>query len=121
VPVSPVETEKLAITGSNLSNTVSSVVAKAQVIKARKVQEERFKKEIGLYTNSQMKNAHVKKHGFLTPESENLLRVAANKFDFSARSYFRLIKVSRTIADLEGSKQILPVHMAEALQYRQMI
>ncbi len=120
VPVSAVETEKLTITGNTQSNNISSVVAKAQVIKARKVQEERFKKEKGLYTNSQMKNAHVKKYGFLTPESENLLRLAAVKFDFSARSYFRLIKVSRTIADLEGSTQILPAHMAEALQYRQM-
>ena len=120
VPVSAVETIKLAITGNNLPNTISSLDAKAQVIKARKVQEERFKKEQGLYTNSQMKNAHVKKYCFLTPESENLLRLAAQKFDFSARSYFRLIKVSRTIADLEGSSQILPAHMAEALQYRQM-
>ena len=121
VPVSAVETEKLAITGNTESNNISSVVAKAQVIKTRKIQEERFKKESGLYTNSQMKNTHVKKYGFLTPESENLLRLAANKFDFSARSYFRLIKVSRTIADLEESEQILPAHMAEALQYRQMI
>lgn len=121
VPVSAVETIKLSITGNAQSNTVSTIDAKAQVIKARKIQEGRFKKESSLYTNSQMKNAHVKKYGFLTPESENLLRVASNKFDFSARSYFRLIKVSRTIADLEGSKQILPAHMAEALQYRQMI
>lgn len=57
----------------------------------------------------------------LLPESENLLRLAAEKFDFSARSYFRLIKTARTIADLEGSNNILPAHMAEALQYRQMI
>lgn len=122
VPVSAVETEKLAITGNNSSNAVSSLVAKAQVIKARKVAEERFKNEKrSLYTNSQMKNSDVKKYCFLTHESENLLRLAAEKFDFSARSYFRLIKVARTIADLEASKQILPTHMAEALQYRQMI
>lgn len=122
VPVSAVETEKLAITGSNSSNTVSSLDAKAQVVRARKIQEERFKNEKrNLYTNSQMKNSDVKKYCFLTPESENLLRLAAEKFDFSARSYFRLIKVARTIADLQDCKQILPGHMAEALQYRQMI
>ena len=120
MPVSAVETEKLAIATNTKSNALTSKEAKTQVIKARKVQEVRFKKEKGLYTNSQMKNAHVKKYGFLTPESENLLRLAAEKFDFSARSYFRLIKVSRTIADLANSKDILPVHMAEALQYRQM-
>ncbi len=122
VSVSAVETEKLSITTSNSSNRITSRDAKAQVIKARKTQEKRFKKEKrGLYTNSQMKNSDVKKYGFLTSESENLLRLAAEKFDFSARSYFRLIKVARTIADLEDSIEILPAHMAEALQYRQMI
>ena len=68
-----------------------------------------------------MKNRDVKKYCFLAPESENLLRLAAEKFDFSARSYFRLIKIARTIADLEENKQILPSHMAEALQYRQTL
>lgn len=122
VPVSAVETEKLSITGNNSSNRISSLEAKAQVAKARKAQEGRFKNEKrSLYTNSQMKNSDVKKYCFLTQESENLLRVASEKFDFSARSYFRLIKVARTIADLQDCKQILPNHMAEALQYRQMI
>ena len=121
-PVSAVETEKLSITGGNSANKISSKEAKKQVVKARKIQEERFKKEKrGIYTNSQMKNSDVKKYGCLLPETENILRLAAEKFDFSARSYFRLIKISRTIADLEESKDILPLHMAEALQYRQMI
>ncbi len=68
-----------------------------------------------------MKNSDVKKYCFLTPEAENLLKLAADRFDFSARSYFRLIKVARTIADLESSEKILPLHMAEALQYRQIL
>lgn len=122
VPVSAVETEKLSITSTNQSNKITSGQAKEQVAKARKVAQNRFKDEKrSLYTNSQMKNSDVKKYGFLTPESENILRLAADKFDFSARSYFRLIKVARTIADLQDCKQILPNHMAEALQYRQMI
>lgn len=122
VPVSAVETEKLSITGGNQPNRISSKQAKEQVAKARKIAQNRFKNEKrSLYTNSQMKNSDVKKYCFLTPESENLLRLAAEKFDFSARSYFRLIKAARTIADLEESIQILPNHMAEALQYRQMI
>ncbi len=120
VAVSSVEIDKLSITKESTVNKISSKDAKAQVIKARKIQQDRFKKD-GFYTNSQMKNLHVKKYCFLTPESENLLRLAAEKFDFSARSYFRLIKVARTIADLEDSSQVLPTHMAEALQYRQII
>ncbi len=119
-PVAAVETEKLSITAQNSPNRVSSKDAKMEVIKARKIQGERFKKD-GIYTNSQMKNAHVKKLCNLMPEAENLLKIAADKFDFSARSYFRLIKVARTIADLGDSPKILPLHMAEALQYRQII
>ncbi|MBI2330258.1 YifB family Mg chelatase-like AAA ATPase [Candidatus Daviesbacteria bacterium] len=123
VPVSAVESEKLSLTGNKEVNRISSKEAKKQVIKARNIQSKRFKNEEkrSLYTNSQMKNSDVKKYCFLTPEAENLLKLAADRFDFSARSYFRLIKVARTIADLESTEKILPVHMAEALQYKQII
>lgn len=122
VNVSVVEAEKLAL-NQNSSNRISSEEAKKQVIKAREIQTKRFKNESqrSLYTNAQMKNADVKKYGLLTPEAENLLKMAADRFDFSARSYFRLIKVARTIADLESSEKILPLHMAEALQYKNFI
>lgn len=120
VPVAAVEVEKLAITKNEERGMISSMEAKEMVVKARKVQEKRFK-GLSIYTNSQMRNKEVKKLGNLTRESENLLRVAAEKYDFSARSYFRLIKVARTIADLEGSTEIKPQHMAEALQYKQII
>ncbi len=120
VLVSVVEAEKLSVTADKEANRVSSKQAKELVVKARKSQEKRF---VGspLYTNSQMRNKDVKKYCFLTPEAENLLKLAAEKYDFSARSYFRLIKVARTIADLEDAKNILPAHMAEALQYRQIV
>ncbi|MDO8573508.1 MAG: YifB family Mg chelatase-like AAA ATPase [Candidatus Daviesbacteria bacterium] len=122
VAVAAVETEKLSLTQEHPADRLTSKKAKEQVLKARKVQSTRFKNgKIGLYTNSQMRNADVKKHCFLTAEAENLLKVAADRFDFSARSYFRLIKVARTIADLESNEKILPLHMAEALQYRQII
>lgn len=122
VSVSVVETEKLSITSQTDQNLISSKQAREQVIKARQVQKERFaKEERSLYTNSQMRNSDVKKYGFLTPEAENLLKVATDKFNFSARSYFRLIKVARTIADLADCKEILPLHIAEALQYKQVI
>lgn len=121
VSVSVVETAKLAVSTENKNpNKISSKEAKDQVMKARKIQEKRFLKR-GIYTNSQMKNKDVKEYGFLTPEAENVLKLAADKYDFSARSYFRLIKVARTIADLEGAEKILMPHMAEALQYKQVI
>lgn len=122
VSVSVVETEKLSVTSENMANRISSKEAKEEVMKARHTQTKRFQGERrSLYTNSQMRNSDVKKYCFLLPEAENILKLAADRFDFSARSYFRLIKVSRTIADLAGSGQILPAHMAEALQYRQII
>lgn len=119
VPVSVVEAEKLSVTKDTNPNRISSKEAKSLVVNTRKIQNLRFR-DRGIYTNSQMHNKDVKKYAALTAEAENLLKLAADKFDFSARSYFRLIKVSRTIADLENVLKILPAHMAEALQYRQM-
>lgn len=118
VMVAPVEVEKLSV-NSSTDGSMTSKEAKNAVIKVRRIQEKRF---LGtpLYTNSQMKNRDIKLYCRLTPEAENFLKVAAEKFDFSARSYMRLIKVSRTIADLAGEESILPVHMAEALQYKQL-
>ena len=98
---------------------MTSKAIREKVIEARKRQGERFKDD-GLYTNSQMRNKHVKKYCKLDGDTERLLRLAVEKWDLSARCYFRLIKVARTIADLGESDNILTVHMAEALQYKQM-
>ncbi len=115
VPV--VETDKLTHINSNSEN-LSSKLLRERVLMARKIQEVRFLDD-KIYTNSQMKNKQVRKFCQLDPEVERLLRLAVEKYDLSARSYFRLIKVARTIADLEGEEKIVPMHMAEALQYRQ--
>lgn len=120
VSVAPVEVEKLSLTSQKETNRVTSKEAKEQVIKARHIQAKRFK-GLKLYTNSQMRNEEVKKYCFLTTDAENLLKIASSKYDFSARSYYRLIKTARTIADLEGSEKILPLYMAEALQYKQIV
>ena len=69
-------------------------------------------------TNSDMTNQNIKKIGKLSPNAQELLNKAAEKLQISARAYMRSIKVARTIADLDGSEDILPVHMSEALQYR---
>lgn len=115
VHVPAVELEKLDIAGSDNSFDIRN-----KVISARKIQETRFAKD-NIYTNSQMGNKHVKKYCSLEPEAQRILKLAVEKFDLSARSYFRLIKVARTIADLESNPNIKLGHMAEALQYRQQI
>lgn len=120
VLVSPVDVEKLSVSAGAPESAVTSSQAKEMVVRARNIQEKRFA-GTGLYTNSQMKNREVKQYCNLTPEAENFLKLAAEKYDFSARSYMRLIKVARTIADLAGKDAILPVHMAEALQYKQFV
>ena len=119
VMVAPVEVEKLAVTDVGEGNRISSQEAKARVMKARAMQEKRFF-GMHMYTNSQMRNKEVKSMCRLTKEAEQFLRLAAEKYDFSARSYMRLIKVARTIADLSESEDILQIHMAEALQYKQL-
>jgi magnesium chelatase family protein len=118
VAVSSMDIEKLTIT-SPVSHTMSSQEAKKSVTKARTIQQKRFA-QTSLYTNSQMHNKEVKLYAKLTKDAENILKIAAQKYEFSARSYFRLIKVARTIADLEDAQEILPLHMAEALQYKQI-
>jgi len=119
VNVAPVEVEKLSLTTQHTEISLTSKEAKKAVNAARALQAKRFE-GTRLYTNSQMRNREVKALGMLTPEAENFLKLAAEKYDFSARSYMRLIKVARTIADLAAEKMILPVHMAEALQYKQL-
>lgn len=120
VPVAVVELSKLTVSCSPQVASVTTKVAREQVMRARRVQERRFL-GVGLYTNSQMRNKEVKRLAQLRPEAENILRLAAEKYDFSARSYFRLIKVARTIADLADREEIGVDHMAEALQYKQIV
>lgn len=95
----------------------SSVSIRKRVSRARKRQQERFLNE-KIYANAEMKNKQLKKYCFLETAVKNMLVKAAKQFDLSARSYFKVIKVARTIADLEGANDIEISHLAEALQYR---
>ena len=81
------------------------------------MQKDRFR-EGKIYTNAEMKNAHIKKYCYLSKEVKRLLLQAGVAFALSARSYFKMIRVARTIADMEGFGDISVSHMAEALQYR---
>ena len=91
------------------------------MIKVRGVQEQRFKGVKGMYTNAQMGNKQVKQYCPMSPEVKTFLNAAAKKFDLSARAYFKVIKVARTIADISGESEILPAHIAEAVQYRENV
>jgi magnesium chelatase family protein len=88
-----------------------------RVQKARDRQTKRFKKT-HLKTNSEMTNKDIKIFCKISPECSDLLKNASEKLNLSARSYFRIIKLSRTIADIDAKLDILPNHIAEALQYR---
>ncbi|MDO9350618.1 MAG: YifB family Mg chelatase-like AAA ATPase, partial [Deltaproteobacteria bacterium] len=90
---------------------------KRRVDQARNVQLDRFK-GIKIYCNAQMTNRHIKKYCQIDEASQKLLEVAIDKFGLSARAYTRILKVARTIADLEGQENIQPAHLSEAIQYR---
>lgn len=113
--VPAVKVEKL--TTSERKNIESSKEIRKRVQKARDLQLKRFKKT-KITSNSEMSNRDLKKFCDLSDECLNLLKLAVSKMNLSARSYHRIIKIARTIADLEGTKEIGPSHIAEALQYR---
>lgn len=100
----------------------SSAAVKKRVIAAREIQKERFKenskKEIKILTNSEMGVKELKKFASLSDKTKTILNNAAAKLDLSARAYHRVIKISRTIADLEGAENIGENHILEAIQYR---
>lgn len=118
INVPAVDVEKL-IKNSRNPDAQNSRQIREQVIKAREIQNKRFK-GLKVYTNANMKNKHIKEFCDIDKGALLLLKQAVNTYGLSARTYFRLIKVSQTIADLDGerSRRILPNHVAEALQYR---
>ena len=113
-----VEAQKLE--ESNNSNENSKSI-RTKVINARQIQLNRFKSLKNIYTNSQMKNKEVKIYCSLSDEEKNLMKLAVDKHSLSTRSYFRILKVARTIADLSNEKDIKLEHLAEALQYRMRV
>ncbi len=91
-----------------------------RVIKARDIQHERYKNNEGVYANAQMSSKQLKEICVISTAGQNLLKVAMEKLNLSARAYDRILKVSRTIADLAASEDIKPEHLAEAIQYRSL-
>ncbi|MEO6847593.1 MAG: ATP-binding protein [Chthoniobacterales bacterium] len=96
----------------------SSEKIRERINKARAIQKKRFAKHAKVRTNARMTHAMLKTHCVLDTDSKELLRMAMEDLHLSARAYDRILKVARTIADLEGSEGITSSHIAEAIQYR---
>jgi magnesium chelatase family protein len=116
IEVVPVPFEKL----SELRPAESSENVRYRVIKARKIQIERFNNHEGIHCNAQLTPALMREHCSISDEGNQLLKTAMEKIGLSARAYDRILKVSRTIADLEESINIEPHHLAEAINYRSL-
>ncbi|MFA7289628.1 MAG: YifB family Mg chelatase-like AAA ATPase [Melioribacteraceae bacterium] len=102
------------------AKTESSEVIRERVVSARKVQLERFKNTPGIFSNSDMGTKEVKKFCVLDNSSLELLKMAMTKFSLSARAFDRILKLSRTIADLDNEDNIKIQHISEAIQYRSL-
>lgn len=111
--VSPVKYEKL----ENAQEIEPSEEIKKRVDKARKIQQERYK-ECKIYSNSELTPKLIEKYCKLDNKGKVVLENAFNKLKLSARAYGRILKVARTIADLDNSQNIEVKHIAEAIQYR---
>ncbi len=98
----------------------SSASIRARVVKARHIQQIRFKDCKGVHCNAQMNSRLLKTYAALTDECLEILRQSMERFDMSARAYDRILKVARTIADLDESPSILPSHIREAVGYRSL-
>src|SRR5450432_690001 len=116
VEVTPVAFSEL----SSSRQFEKSECIRARVIKTTERQAERFKDTPGTYSNAQMSSKKLKEICIISTASQNLLKIAMEKLNLSARAYDRILKVSRTIADLADSDDIKVEHLAEAIQYRSL-
>ena len=98
----------------------TSTAIKARVSKAHGLQQARFAGKTAVYFNSQMGPKDLKRHCALDTQGQALLVQATTRLGLSARAYHRILKIARTIADLEESPSILSSHLAEAIQYRRL-
>jgi magnesium chelatase family protein len=116
VEVTPVAFSEL----SGTTSSENSTLIRDRVIKARDKQAERYKNNTGIYCNAQISSKMLKEICIIDKVGQNLLKAAMEKLNLSARAYDRILKVSRTIADLAGCDDIKPEHLAEAIQYRSL-
>jgi magnesium chelatase family protein len=96
----------------------NSAAIRERIMRARQLQQKRFRNDAKVNCNARMATRQLKEHCKLNQDSQELIRVAMNELHLSARAYDRILKVSRTIADLDGKSDISPEHVSEAIQYR---
>ncbi len=116
IEVTPVPFEKL----SEERNSETSVEIRKRVTSARDLQTKRFEESDSVHYNAQMNTKQIRKHCVLDDASKELLKTAMERLNLSARAYDRILKVSRTIADLENAENINGSHISEAIQYRSL-
>ena len=116
VEVTPVAFTELSST--KVSESSNSI--RERVLAARDIQSKRFENNVGIYCNAQMGSKLLKEICVINQVGQNLLKTAMDRLNLSARAYDRILKVSRTIADLSASEEIRPEHLAEAIQYRSL-
>lgn len=116
IEVTPVPFEELNRRG----DSEPSASVRARVVQARAVQAQRFAGQRGIFCNAQMTSRQVRRYCALDTSSRNLMKLAIQRLGLSARAYDRILKVSRTIADLAASEDIGPEHVSEAIQYRSL-
>ena len=116
IEITPLSFEEM----SRTSPGEKSSVIRQRVIAARKIQEERFAGNPGIHCNAQMNSRLMRQYAQPDEAGMTLLREAMNRLQLSARAYDRILRVSRTIADLAGSEHILPEHLSEAIGYRNL-
>ncbi|MGE5349254.1 MAG: YifB family Mg chelatase-like AAA ATPase [Actinomycetota bacterium] len=116
IEVVPADYEKLAVT----SVPESSLMIRRRVVAARNIQSARFAGSDSIRSNAQMTPAMIRRHCHLDEAGGRLLRAAMGKRGLSARAYDRILKVARTIADLDNSEGIRPDHLSEAINYRNL-
>jgi len=116
IEVTPVPFEKL----SDNRKAESSVDIRARVTRAREIQTARFEQFENVHYNAQMNTKQIREYCQLDEASLLLLKTAMEKLNLSARAYDRILKVSRTIADLDNSQNVCPQHISEAIQYRSL-
>lgn len=116
IEVSPVKYTEL----NQRDAAESSQQIRLRILAARKLQQERYAQQPGTYANAHMSRREVEQHCKLSADAQSILQSAMKKLGLSARAYERILKVARTIADLEASPAISTAHLSEAIQYRNL-